>query len=148
MDNAKAWVAEKKAQAEILRTIPPGKERILAFADFIEQMPHAYPVPDQDYPRYGFSMHTWGAWDYWHAPASIGGWIERVWPSDCYGTADAVLSRLTGTVEQENDQTAYALFCCDGFSFLYSSITPRIAAKVLRHFAETGEVDWNIARRL
>lgn len=138
---ARLWAAEKRAQAEILRTIAPGPQRIISFALFIEQMPHAYPVDGQDYPSYGFSMHTWGACD-WGTPACIGGWIDRVWPSEYYVTAPMVLSRLTGTVGRDSDH--YALFCCAGFSLLYSSITPRRAAQVLRHFAETGEVDWNI----
>lgn len=138
------WVTVKKAQADILRAVPPGKARILAFATFIEQMPMAYPLYDQAPPLWGFSIHTWGVRDDWATPACIGGWTERIWwPSDHhYVPHSAALSALTGTEEGP----WRALFFGDGFRLVPRYVTPLAAARVLRHFAETGVVDWNITR--
>lgn len=49
-------------------------------------------------------------------------------------------ARILGLTEEQSDQ----LFVMDGWDHPMEKVTKKQAAKVLRHLAETGKVDWGI----
>lgn len=108
------------------------KDNVLTVADGIDNS----AVPDL-----GFNMNWWEIESDDNSArdmsghncgtiACIGGWTERLFP----GVEASETLGLTGS-------QARALFYPDG----HFDATPDKAVAVLRHLAETGEVDWSIA---
>ena len=105
-------------------------ENIIALADLIETLPQAGFGSKE-----GFFMGNWR-----HAcgtPSCIAGWAVHLAGIDCgpHQVPDKAADWLDLPIGEE-----WELFDPD---LPYSSITPQHAAKVLRHLAETGVVDWS-----
>lgn len=125
-----------------LRALPGGKPRILALADLIESLPHARR-------KGGFHMnyfrHTCGT------PSCIMGWAYFIWGASDrmpFGAESdgmrCLLDRRDLTEEERQAAWRIALAPeCPNLNF----ITPTQAAACLRHYAETGVVDWSLASR-
>jgi hypothetical protein len=121
------------------------KERVLALAELIEKQPH---VGKEEETTEGFDMAQW-----FHpcgTPACIAGWTLAL----KYGDWTPALQdkRGAGGVEAdaadylglEGTQSAQLFFVGHEAEKSLADVTPQDAAKLLRHFAETGKVDWSI----
>ena len=112
-------------------------ENILKVAEFIENLPTQNETTVFDYNRWGrtpikaFSMrHVYAEADC-GTVACIAGVCGAMWPGVC---ADESLGLNTVQGRQ--------LFMPKGYSD--SDVTSKQAARVLRHLAITGEVDWKV----
>lgn len=109
------------------------KERVLHLADYIEKLPKV----SKENPT-GFTMM-----DFTHncgAPACIAGWAAYL-----ADTTDEIdVFRCGAEYLELSKREAYQLFTMDNTEIPLSSVTPEQAAKVLRHLAETDEVNWDI----
>ena len=114
------------------------KERILELADKIDGLPTVV-YGENDPNKRSFCMeatyHPCGN------PACLAGWVEEIWDVE----EDPDPLGIVGTkheMELFEPRAPWATFFHkpgeEGF------ITSEHAAAVLRHFAETGEVDWSI----
>lgn len=115
-------------------------ERINALADLIEAQPHS--------EEKGFHMnhvvHGCGT------PSCIAGWAE--WenegrPASLTFSGEGFLENAAkylgiGEYDYDNKKLKATKLFYPGKTYYYS--TPAHAAKVLRHLAATGEVDWSI----
>ena len=115
------------------------RERILELADHIEKLEHyPHPLLPNKSPDY-FSMDTW-QFDC-GAPACLAGHACHLWGGRPGNIADHARDAL-----DLDRSTAAELFApAPGYreySDFYLSITPAMAATVLRNLALTGEVVW------
>lgn len=127
------------------------KERILTLADIIEAQPHTGVDAEK-----GFNMNSI-LHNYCNTPCCIAGWAvweaqgrpERV---DRYkyetGLEIPAAEYLEMPLDPQHDcGSAMRLFYPDDDEINdrnYQDLQPSEAAKVLRHLAETGKVDWSI----
>lgn len=126
------------AHLSALRALPGGKPRILALADLIESLPHTRKAG-------GFNMnyflHLCGS------PSCIMGWASFIWgnpEAPDYGTELDGMRCLLGHPDLSSEEREAAHDLAYGTEDLdLLSITPAHAAATLRHYAETGEVDWS-----
>lgn len=108
------------------------RERILQLADVIEKTPHAQPDYWSEGPLTSFNMSEWR----YGTCGCLGGWVEHLFRDE-----DDLHARDLLDIEGD---AAEELFYPTGFT-TYKDILPARAARVLRHLAETGKVDWSIA---
>lgn len=124
------------------------KERILKLAAAIEA---------QANPELGFHMGTFknnasdlGIEHPCGTVACIAGWAAALYEPQIFHDADwmdaycfdgIAAEALDIPISTDGDE----LFYMRGASIHYEDVTPAIAAAVLRHYAETGVVDWNKA---
>lgn len=121
------------------------KERILHLADAIEtgseilgfNMNYEYATLDD--PSCDKSDHGCGT------VACILGWTVHLFckrPTLC----QLQDRHLAASLLAINEDKAYHLFYpSQRYGVKYSEVTPQKAARVLRHLAETGKVDWSVA---
>lgn len=123
------------------------RERILQLADEIEAMPYKNLtgfadsgwIGSNEQPT-GFNMKSFGC----GTAACIGGHAAYRQRQEDPGTRynpnglSGMASKWLGIDPQLGDRLYYP--AVDD----YDSITPKQAARVLRHLAETGKVDWSI----
>lgn len=122
------------------------KDNVLKVADAIEQ----HSIPDL-----GFNMGYWrNSVHYIDRPvrdlsghncgtvACIGGWTEAVLGDPVRDLGKA------GELLQLDPDRAGMLFCPDGWHTDNAKFTTARAVAVLRHLAETGEVDWSVADKV
>jgi len=108
------------------------KELILKVADEIEAMPHGKYGRKLEVIEPGFNMSQWRREGACGTICCIGGHVS---PSGWYqGVAEA----FNITEDDAHD------LCFPSFRQYYD-ITPARAARVLRHLAHTGKVDWSVA---
>lgn len=118
-------------------------ERILQVAAEIEAMPHAVEREDPDlefdleFENAGFNMLTWNDAEPCGTVCCIGGHI-----------APTGNDKLTQVAQQLGISIDTADLLCHPLLPVYDwgRITPAQAARVLRHLAETGKVDWSIIK--
>lgn len=112
------------------------KELILKVADEIEAMPHVEVDDFYNFASGGFSMDSWRdtALD-GGTVSSVGGHISKLDNLASWAVADAL-----GISTNEAAELCYPSTTND-----WRSILPSQAAAVLRHLAETEQVDWSIA---
>ena len=115
-------------------------ERILELADHIEKLEH---YPEEELPNKSPDYFSMDQWQFdCGAPACMAGHACHLWgglgSSQIYGQARDALDL--------DRSTASSLFSPNPgyqeYSEFYLSITPAIAAGVLRNLALTGEVVW------
>jgi hypothetical protein len=107
-------------------------ENIIALADLIETLPQAGFGS-----REGFFMGNWR-----HdcgTPSCIAGWAVHLAGIDC--SRSQVADKAADWLDLYFEDEAQDLF--EPSHLPYEAITPQHAAKVLRHLAETGVVDWS-----
>lgn len=114
------------------------KERILHLADVIEKGSDqlGFNMAFYEYltsnPDLDMSGHKCGT------VACIAGWAVHTFPpDDRYATAWTAARDQLGLTTFQADQLFEP-----SVDAAYEKATPEIAAKVLRHLAETGEVEW------
>lgn len=117
------------------------RERILQVADEIEKLP----------PR-NFDMHSWAdEVDGCGTVCCIGGHIALHKLSDATATDEAVADWLGIEVELAErlflPGDVYNVLTLDEMRAAWAA-TPAQGAAVLRHLADTGEVDWTIPKRM
>lgn len=113
-------------------------ERINALADMIEVMPHTTVSAEE-----GFSMANWS-----HdcgTPACIAGWAAYLAKGpgvlinhSCYDVAADFLDINVCLADELFEPRL-------GDVDLWDEIEPKHAAEVLRHLAQTGNVDWGLS---
>ena len=126
------------------------KERILALADLIEGQEHTNDWYVGEV--HGFNMNKL-VYDC-GTPSCIAGWAAwealdqpKVLKTKVFGDSDYIEKTAAEYLGLEYnscnaDKGCYRLFYPN--TPVYSDITPIMAATVLRHLAETGEIDWSI----
>lgn len=113
------------------------KARLLKLADHVEKLEHsnAPTLSEKDNCHFTLERYQYRC----GAPACIAGHAKELWGSKEIESSFKVASRVLSL----NWDQARMLFVPAGF--FYQDITPQMAAKVIRHFVKTGEVDYNIA---
>lgn len=111
------------------------KELILKVADEIEAMPHSNLQAKR--VRSGFNMSDWFERYPCGTVCCIGGHLTRRMSVDLDGVADRL-----GITRYQADTLCFAVGRKPGTAL--SQIKPSQAAAVLRHLAETGNVDWSV----
>lgn len=119
------------------------KERVLALADLIECQPHVDPLGIDPYLEpSGFNMncftHSCGT------PSCIAGFAAWEYNGRKINDSDETESKAREYLGLASYFGAKRLFFPTVSGRECASITPQEAAQVLRHLAETGEVDWSI----
>lgn len=115
------------------------KERILALADHIEKLPH-YNDVDEAGPHFTMSRY----FNPCGSPSCIAGHAICMFSDkkfeDVYGSEFNEAAEVLGL----GWETANKLFTPSALEAgkFWSMITPKEAARTLRHLAETGEVKW------
>lgn len=110
-------------------------ERILQLADVIEAQPHTDQQADSGF-NMNFFAHTCGT------PSCIAGWAVHLARPGTYPENEELAQEWL----ELNNQQARQLFWGEGTKRAFlPDITPAHAAFALRHFAETGTVDWRLA---
>jgi hypothetical protein len=107
-------------------------ENIIALANLIETLPQAGFGSKE-----GFFMGNWR-----HdcgTPSCIAGWAVHLAGIDCSRSQVATKAADWLDLDIEDEQELFD----PGHHLPYEAITPQHAAKVLRHLAETGVVDWS-----
>jgi hypothetical protein len=125
------------------------KERILLLANVIENA-----TPPAKHPNLTFEMSSfwWGPEDEGFSPAEegyhtcgttacIAGWAVALFTEE--EASEANIPMMAQDVLELTYQQADSLFIPE-LSRRYEDITPAIAAQVLRRFAETGLIDWEV----
>lgn len=118
-------------------------ERILQVAAEIEAMPHAVVREDPDlefdleFENAGFNMLMWNDAEPCGTVCCIGGHIAPTGGDRLKQVADQL-----GLTLDTADLLCYPILPTDD----WGRITPAQAARVLRHLAETGKVDWSIIK--
>lgn len=118
------------------------KQRILELADVIEKAPYA------ERPQYRrsneptlthFNMSTFHC----GSAGCIAGWTIAHWQPEAlnYLDTEAIVRRAAAELDLSPSQ-AEDLFCSDRTPAELTDIRPAEAARVLRHFVETGEIEW------
>jgi hypothetical protein len=120
------------------------KERILALADLIEKQEHTGLDS-----KSGFNMGDFT--HYCGTPACIAGWAIAMKLGDLSCDVDKEIfisgksySSLAGEFLGIGEELHVELFFSSPGEIPLDEVSPQIAASVLRHLAETGEVDWSI----
>lgn len=120
------------------------KERLLELADVIEHTPHKQIKLVDNFDREitptFFNMGVWHC----GSAACIGGWTNAL-----YNTSQWDCSEQAAQALDLDELTSDLLFFPNGYAgwqhgWEYEYVTPAMAATVLRHFADTGIVDWSI----
>lgn len=118
------------------------KERILTLASIIEQQPHvAAGAPA------GFCLNTF--FHFCGTPSCIAGYAIAQARREGF-TFQPNLSYTERAAKYLGLGNSVAFYLCippqgpEYLSHQYADVTPAMAAKVLRHLADTGRVDWSI----
>ena len=128
-------------------------EAVLELAEFIEGLEHLNRSAVEDIAQRTYSEVPPGRWfrlDIWMASTKyqfdcgtvgcISGWAVWHWNLQLF-TASREVGRLLGLTDVQSK----ALFTPSRtYGVGYRHVTPVMAGAVLRHLAETGQVDWSI----
>lgn len=120
-------------------------ERILKLADHIEKLEHVSCSQSKDYSDKYFNMNVY-VFDYCGSPACIAGHAVHMFSDEPNKRIhfDLIRKRAQDLLGLDLSE-CYELFNVNGRDVLYTT-TPKHAAATLRHFAETGVIDWEYTK--
>lgn len=112
--------------------------RIRKLASAIEKQPHVAPSADKGFNMWGYN-HPCGT------PSCIAGWAIYKFKSTRPGPFETKHDHAARILNLD-DRRALRLFDPEHYGSMEDmrQVTPNHAAAVLRHLADTGEVDWSV----